>query len=92
MQLRGGARTCGARCLAGGGAATLKPGAGDAQRREAGLEQVELQGSGWLRQKGVSLPLVGCGSCRLMASRKASSLASFFWFRASYSSLRASGA
>lgn len=29
----------------------------------------------------------GCASCCLMASRKASSLASFFWFRASYSNL-----
>lgn len=43
--------------------------------------------TGPLRQKSPSLSLSGRDSCCLMASRKASSFASFFWFRASYSSL-----
>lgn len=43
--------------------------------------------TGPLRQKSLLLSLSGRDSCCLMASRKASSFASFFWFRASYSSL-----
>lgn len=42
-----------------------------------------------LRQRSQSCSLSGRAPCCLAASRKASSLASFFWFRASYASLRA---
>lgn len=46
-----------------------------------------LLATGRLRQRSQSRSLSGRAPCCLAASRKASSLASFFWFRASYASL-----
>lgn len=60
----------------------MSPLGGRKQGREGRLAPGDV-----LPQKASWLPLSGGSSCCFMASRKASSLASFFWFRASYSSL-----